>query len=650
MLLARKSSGRRVLAGLLAALALWPPATATATATTTATATATASSPSVAPAAATPAAVRTFLDDHMTAQLAERRIPGAAAAVVTGDGQVVARGYGVADVESGRPVDAQRTVFAPASIVKLVTATAVMQLVERGRIDLDADVNDYLTDFEVADAYPGRPVTTAHLLTHTAGFAAGDYGTGAASPEQAHPLGAHLADHQPRRIRPPGTRAVYSNYGMGLAGHLVELRSGMPFHRYVAENIFRPLGMSHSSVSQPEPRHIAAALAPGHRLAGDSQVPATGALYGHMPPHGAGFRSTATDMAAFMRAHLTGGGAILRPESVRLMQGRRFGNAESTPGMGYGFQEYSRNGRRLVVHRGNIPGYFAIMALVPDLGIGIYASYNGSGAGGPDSAWELVNAFADRFAPAAPPAATPSGPLPDPATFVGHYRPSQAADTDDLGRLAGLTGAVTVSAAGDGTLTTTGAVTHGTPETRHWTQVSPGLFQEKGGYRRLFFGDDGLLATENPAGPLERLPWHQSPTLQRGLLGGSLSVLLLSALGWPVVVAIRHVRRRPVRAPRLAALPGWATAVFAVASAGTVVATFADQSNMTAFFLGGSPLLTAVHALPVLVAVTTCATLAAAVLAWPRRWWSLAGRVHHTGVALAAMAYLAVAASYNLLG
>ncbi|MFI7443650.1 serine hydrolase domain-containing protein [Nonomuraea indica] len=646
MLLARKSSGRRALAGLLAALALWPPASAASAATVTPTLTATAP----APEPVTAEAAWAFLDEHVTAQLAELRIPGAAAAVVTDDGHVVARGYGVADVKSGRPVSAERTVFAPASVVKLVTATAVMQLVERGRIDLDADVNDYLTDFKVADAYPGRPVTTAHLLTHTAGFAAGDYGTGAASPEQALPLGEYLAGHQPRRIRPPGTRAVYSNYGMGLAGHLVELRSGMPFHRYVAEHVFRPLGMSHSSVAQPEPRHIAAALAPGHRLAGDRQVPVTGALYGHMPPHGAGFRSTATDMAAFMRAHLTGGGPILRPESVRLMQGRRFGNAEGTPGMGYGFQEYSRNGRRLVVHRGNIPGYFAILALVPDRGIGIYASYNGSGVGGPESVWKLVNAFADRFAPAAPPAATPSGPLPDPARYAGNYRPAQAADTDDLGRLAGLTGAVTVSAGGGGTLTTTGAVTHGTPETRHWTQVSPGLFQEKGGYRRLSFGEDGLLAGENPIGPLERLSWHQSPPVQLGLLGGALAVLLLSALGWPVASAVRRIRGRTVKAPRLAALPGWATAVLAVASAGTVVATFADQSNLTAFFLGGSPLLTAVHTLPVLAAVTTCATLAATALAWRRRWWSLAGRVHHTGVALAAVAYLAVAASYNLLG
>jgi CubicO group peptidase (beta-lactamase class C family) len=607
--------------------------------------------------AAAPAAAHTidppqaFADEFIPRQLKEHQIPGAAIAVATKNGSLFAKGYGLADVETGRPVDAERTVFAPASVVKLITATAVMQLVEKGRIDLNADVNHYLTEFTIDDAYPGRPVTTAHLLTHTAGFAGGDYGTGAASPQEIHPLGAHLADHQPRRIRPPGTRAVYSNYGMGLAGHLVEVRSGMPFHRYVQENILGPLGMTNTTLAQPEPAAIGQALAPGYRLQDGRQVPATGAKYGHMPPHGAGFRSTAIDMAAFMQAHLNNGGKILQPESVRLMQGRRFGNAEGTSGMGYGFQEYTRNGQRLLVHRGNIPGYFAIMALIPEQGLGLYASYNGSGKGGPDSAWDLVNAFADRFAPSTPPKAGKPGQLPNPTQFAGGYRSAQAGDTADFGKLGALTSVVTVSADGAGILTTTGAVTLGAPEAKQWVQISPGLFQEKNGYRRIHFGTDGLLSTENPAGPLERLAWYHLPTLHLGVLGASLVILLLSTLVWPVVLTVRQVRHRPTRAPRLAGLPGWLTAALVVASAGSLVAMFANfEANQAAFFLGGSPLLSAIQTLPVLAAVAAAATLVTALLAWRRSWWSLIGRLHHTVVALAALAYLAVAVSYNLLG
>lgn len=627
------------------------------------------------PAAATAAdpaqSVREFADAYVSRQLKEHQIPGAAIAVVAGGRQVFAQGYGVAEVETGRPVDAEQTVFAPASVVKLITATAVMQLVERGLIDLNADVNRYLTTFKIDDAYPGRPVTMANLLTHTAGFAGGDFGTGAATATDVHRLGAHLADHQPPRIRPPGTRAVYSNYGMGLAGYLVEVRSGLPFHQYVQENIFRPLGMTHTTLAQPEPDPIAQALAPGYRLQNGRQIRAEGAKYGHMPPHGAGFRSTATDMAAFMLAQLTGGGAVLKPDSVRLMQSRHFGNAEGTAGMGYGFQEYTRNGRRLLVHRGNIPGYFAIMALIPERRIGLYASYNGTGKGGPDSVWSLVNAFADRFAPApAPASGSTAGPLPDVATFTGSYRTVLAADMTDLGKLSSLTSVVTVSSSGDGLLTTSGAVALGPAESRQWRQIAPGLFREKNGYRTIRFRQDGLLATENPVGPLERLAWHQSPSLHLGVLGVSLTVLVLSAVAWPLAPAVRRraLRRRAAppgsdlgsaqatrqctaRAPRLAGLPGWITAALATASAGSLVVMLADfDAKQAEFFLGGSPLFTTITTLPVLTAAGTAATLVTAGLAWLKGWWSPLGRVHHTTVALAALAYLSVAAAYNLIG
>ncbi|GAB1824313.1 serine hydrolase domain-containing protein [Herbidospora sp. RD11066] len=601
---------------------------------------------------ATPPDAKSFVDEFVPRQLKEHQVPGAAVTVVTRDGPVFAAGYGVADLSTGRPVDPARTVFAPASVVKLITATAVMQLVEQGRVDLNADVNTYLTDFKIADAFPGRPVTMAHLLTHTAGFAASDFGTGAASPSEVHPLGAHLADHQPVRIRPPGTRAVYSNYGMGLAGHIVELRSGLPFHRYVQEHILDPLGMTDTTLAQPEPEHIAEALAPGYLLVNGRQIRATGTMYGHMPPHGAGFRSTATDMAKFMVAQLNGGGVILKPESVRLMQGRRFGNAEGTSGMGYGFQEYTRNGHRLLVHRGSIPGYFAILALLPDQGLGIYASYNGSGKGAPDSAWDLVNAFTDRFAASTPSSdpVAPAASLPDPAGFAGTYRSTLIDDTTDLSKISALMNVVTVSAAKDGTLTTTGPVTFGAAQTRQWTQIAPGLFQEKSGHRRIRFDADGVLATENPAGPLKRLAWYELPALHLGVLGLSLFVLLLSALAWPVVSVIGYVRRRPARAPRLAGLPGWATAALVVASAGALAALFADfDANQAAYFLGGSPLFSVILTLPVLAAVATVATVVVVVFAWRQGWWSRLGRIHHTAVALAAVAFLAVAASYNLI-
>ncbi|GAA0940714.1 serine hydrolase domain-containing protein [Nonomuraea longicatena] len=609
---------------------------------------------SAAPASADTSLTR-FVDDHVTAQLKRHEIPGAAVVVVTNDKQTFAKGYGVADLATGRAVDAEQTVFAPASVAKLMTATAVMQLVDKGQLSLDTDVNDYLRDFRIDDTYPGKPVTTAHLLTHTAGFAGGDRGTGAASPKDIGELGAYLADRRPARVRPPGVTAVYSNFGMGLAGHLVELRSGLPFHEYMRKNVFEPLGMSSTTFAQPEPDAISGALAVGYRLAGDRQIPAAGARYGHMPPHGAGFRTTATDMAKFMQAHLNDGGAILSPESARLMQSRRFGNAEGANGLGYGFQEYTRNGTRLILHRGNIPGYFAMLALIPERGVGIYAHYNGSGKGGADSVWALVDAFADRYA-APRQDAPPTGELPDPSGFAGTYRSLQGADAEDFSRITTLMRTTTVTAQSDGTLTTAGTSGHGPVEPRQWTQVSPGLFQEKGGHRRIMFREDGVLATENPSDPLQKVAWYQLPALHLGTLAASLGILVLSTLVWPVALAVRSARRRPAhagtaRAPRLAGLPGWAAAALVTASAATLVVLFADfDGNQAAYFLGGSPLLTLIGTMPLLAAVATAGAAVTTVLAWRRKWWSRFGRVHLTVVTVAATAYLVVASAYNLLG
>jgi hypothetical protein len=210
---------------------------------------------------------------------------------------------------------------------------------------------------------------------------------------------------------------------------------------------------------------------------------------------------------------------------------------------------------------------------------------------------------------------------------------------------------VTVTVDPDGTMTTNGAVTFGAADTRHWLQISPGLFQEKDGYRRLYFGTDGLLATENPTGPLERLAWYQLPSLHLVLLGGGLLILLLSAAVWPVMVAVRKARHRPARVPRLAGLPAWATAALVVASAGSLVAMFMNfATNQAAFFLGGSPLFSVIRTLPVLAAVAAAVTLVIVLLAWRKGWWSVIGRIHHTTVVVAALAYLAVAASYNVLG
>jgi CubicO group peptidase (beta-lactamase class C family) len=123
--------------------------------------------------------IEAFLNETLARQLGDYEIPGATVSVVNDERILVAEGYGQADVEADEPVSAEKTLFKVASVSKLFTATAVMQLAEEGKVDLDEDVNAYLDNVRVPDTYPGEPITMRHLLTHTAGFEERFTGSGA---------------------------------------------------------------------------------------------------------------------------------------------------------------------------------------------------------------------------------------------------------------------------------------------------------------------------------------------------------------------------------------------------------------------------------------------------------------------------------------
>ena len=198
--------------------------------------------------------VDTWLDGYMPYSLKAGAIPGAVVVVVK-DGQILtARGFGYSDLKTDKPVDPELTLFRPGSVSKLFTWTAVMQLVQAGKLDLDKDVNTYL-DFKIPP-HDGKPVTLRNIMTHTAGFAETakyliDFGE-----KKPDPLGTILARWVPERIYAPGEMPAYSNYAASVAGHIVERVSGEPFDTYIQNHIFAPAGMGHSSFDQPLPASL----------------------------------------------------------------------------------------------------------------------------------------------------------------------------------------------------------------------------------------------------------------------------------------------------------------------------------------------------------------------------------------------------------
>lgn len=291
------------------------------------------------PARLSAATISAFFDATLPAQLAHEHVAGAMAAVVHNGETIFAKGYGYADALTGAPVTPDRTLFFIGSDGKLLTWTAVMQLVEQGRLDLHADINRYL-DFAIPATFDA-PITLHHLMTHTAGFEDQANSLFVADPDHLLSLRQHLIRFMPARVYPPGTVMAYSNYGTALAGYIVERVAGQSFEHYLAEQLLQPLGMTHSFVGNHTPDALAAELSKGYRFRDGAYVASDFEWTAAVPA--APLRTTATDISRFMLAHLNhgcvDGACILRAESVAAMHATHFTHHPQMSGMAYGFME-----------------------------------------------------------------------------------------------------------------------------------------------------------------------------------------------------------------------------------------------------------------------------------------------------------------------
>ena len=249
----------------------------------------------------TPQDVSAFLDGIMPQELATDDIAGAVISIVK-DGKVIfAKGYGYSDMEKRTPVSPDNTLFRPGSISKLFTWTAVMQLVEQGKLDLDRDVNEYV-DFKIPATYP-KPITLRNIMTHTPGFEETIQELFVKDAKDLTPLGDYVRKHLPTRIYPPGTTPAYSNYATTMAGYIVQRVSGQDYYDYIEQHILNPLKMEHSTFRQPLPDPLKGLASKGYDVALE---PAKGFEFVEAAPAGSSSVS-AMDMTHFMIAHLQDG-------------------------------------------------------------------------------------------------------------------------------------------------------------------------------------------------------------------------------------------------------------------------------------------------------------------------------------------------------
>ncbi|KTG11711.1 serine hydrolase domain-containing protein, partial [Haloferax profundi] len=366
--------------------------------------------------------------DNVMAERIGTTTPGATVAIVSADAPILIKGYGAADVDADLPVRADETVFRVGSVGKLVTYTAVMQGIEQGVLDLDTDVSSYLGDSRVTvpDTYDD-PVTLRHLGTHTAGFESALDPDIVTDPNSLDSLETVLANQQPSRIRPPGKLVGYSNYGAALAGHVVAEAHDTMFEDYVQAEIFDPLGMTHSAFAQPVPADQPGDLATPHIRDGESFLTADD-VYINMRPAGS-LSATATDMAAFMCAHLGDGAVdetrILDAETAEAMHSLHHVRHPVVTNWRYGFHEYGNPDANLIGHSGGTVNFTSYLLLAPDDDVGIFVAYNSNPSELPKTVVdEIVAEYELQRTPTTPTPMSRPGGQERAETVSGEYSPS----------------------------------------------------------------------------------------------------------------------------------------------------------------------------------------------------------------------------------
>jgi CubicO group peptidase (beta-lactamase class C family) len=589
-----------------------------------------------------------FLDGVMRAQMKEHDVAGATVAVVRAGEVLLARGYGHADVAERTPVDPARTLFRIGSVTKLFTWTAVMQLVESGELDLDADIGTYL-DFEIPATWE-QPITLRHVMTHTPGFEEDGRDLFTEDPAEIVPMGEWLATHVPGRVRPPGAFSSYSNFATAMAGYVVERVSGIPYDEYVERHILEPLGMAHSTTRQPLPPHLAGDMSEGYAWEDARFVPKPFEIIEGAAPAGS-LSASATDMARFMLAHLNdgelGGARILSAKTAALMHGRAFGHDDRLNAFALGFYEKSRPGLRVIGHGGDTNWFHTDLALIPSEDLGVFVSYN-TASGGELSFGPFLDVFLDHYYPAAPePAAVPDDVRLVSERVAGEYAFNRRSYTT-FQKAFGLAQGVRVAADEDGSLVLSWAL-----GTSRFDPVGPLLYREYLGEDLLSFREDedgrvtyGFLGLA-PMMVLERVPWYESRTLHLVLLGAAVLVFLGTLAAAP---RRWWRRRRGVSLPG-DALPGRRVlAAMAVANLAFVVTLVVLLSDPTSVMSGPLTGLKVALALPVAGLVLGLVAAYVAFLQWRRASGTLGARLRYGGVVAIALVFAWSLSVWNLLG
>jgi len=619
-----------------------------------------------------PAEFEAFLDSYLAEQMETNHIPGVVFTMVK-DGKVfLSKGYGYADLETQMPIDPQETVLLNASLAKAFTAVGVLQLYDRGLIDLHEDVRPYFTDFPLQTNFD-EPMTFANLLTNTEGFESRMIGMGARTEDDLLPLGELIETYGATQIYPPGAYMTYNDYASNLNGYLTQEISGVPFSQYIMENILLPLGMNNTVLAQSTPEEFRSRLIVGYEYEDGRHEPVEWDFTRYEP--GGGLRTTAADMNNFMLTLLNGGaygGAqILEPASVEMMFTQQFTPHPKLGGITYGLFEHLENEQQLFLRDGDGVGTRSRMVLFPDQDLGFFISYNAETSA---LRLDIISAFLDQYYPAA--GATAPVPMDRyqqrASQFAGTYRSFQMDTTTFAKSMFLFSQLLEVTDTDEGYLSVAAAGLFGSEEdamggfigTSLWVEVEPLYFERVDGKGKLAFVQDEsgrivqMVSGQGYHSTFNKLAWYEARSVQIVWIGlvALLNIMMLisTTLFWPLGALIRKLRKQPAQKP---VARGAVAARVYVTLVGGIFSLFLARcfgvllGGVTpAFVWGVTPEMIETLQSMYLPAMLALALPIFTILAWVKGWWKVSMRVFYTLVTLAIFAGILWANYWNLLG
>lgn len=616
--------------------------------------------------------LESFFDSYLTEQMQTHHIPGAVVSVVKDGAVVFAKGYGYADIEKQTLFD-ENTLLTVASLGKAFTAVGVLQLSERGMIDLHADIRPYFKNFNLNTNFDS-PLTFANLLTHTDGFETRLIGIATLKEDELKPLGELLATYKPNQVLPAGKYMTYGDYAANLSGYLTQEISGVPFEQYMDDHILLPLGMTNSTFDQHLSQAMKDKLATAYEYQNGEYEPQS-LIYVSYAPQG-GLRTTAVDMNQFMLALLNGGryhgGRIMRPETVESMFTQQFTGQVDMPGITYGLFEDYHKGQRILLRDGDGIGTRTRMILIPDLNTGIFISYN---SGDSNLRLNLAGAYLDQFYPSDESVSIPmAGYQERAALFAGTYRPLQADVSTFTKSMYFFSQQVDVTSNPDGTLTIEAngmgehsSVMGGFEGATQWVETSPLHFVRVDGNGVVAFIQDEngditqMISGQGYHSTFAKLKFYESQGFQIIFVGLAVMIILIFGLViflfMPIGALVSKFRKQTTQ-PR----PGVTTAALVWGGVITqwllmsvfqtigVLYAINSVAGLPNFIWGISPeIINALNGvfLPVIISLSLPIL---AILSWAKSWWKPGMRILYSAVSLAAIMFIWWAHYWNLIG